>query len=129
MNDRLTISELARLGGVHVETVRYYQRRGLLGVPKRKPGKIRRYGDADVRRLRLIRSLRGLGFTLREAAMILDATKRGDARELVGKKRAQMRIRREGLDRILALLDRAHAELARADGAPIEDVLGDPDAE
>ncbi len=56
-----TIAGLAREGGVGVETIRYYQRRGLLGTPERPggpggAGRIRRYGEADVRRLRFIRS-------------------------------------------------------------------------
>ncbi|MFP5455231.1 MAG: MerR family transcriptional regulator, partial [Alphaproteobacteria bacterium] len=57
----LTISGLARGGGVGVETIRYYQRRGLLPEPPRPAGGgieggIRRYGPEDVRRLRFIRS-------------------------------------------------------------------------
>lgn len=56
-----TISELARAGGVGVETIRYYQRRGLLGTPARpegagRAGGIRRYGEGDLRRLRFIRA-------------------------------------------------------------------------
>ncbi len=50
-----TIAGFAREGGVGVETVRYYQRRGLLPTP-RKSGGIRRYGEEDVRRLRFIRT-------------------------------------------------------------------------
>ena len=63
----MTIAALAREGGVGVETVRYYQRRGLLGTPDRAGpglGGIRRYGEADVRRLRFIRSAQAAGFTL-----------------------------------------------------------------
>ena len=56
----LTIAGLARQGGVGVETVRYYQRRGLLGTPERPSGdglngSVRRYGNEDVRKLRFIR--------------------------------------------------------------------------
>lgn len=52
-----TIAGLAREGGVGVETIRYYQRRGLLGTPERPQGpgtagRIRRYGEEDARRLR-----------------------------------------------------------------------------
>jgi len=60
-----TISGLARLGGVGVETVRYYQRMGLLDTPGRAQG-VRRYGEPDVRRLRFIRSAKAAGFTLEQ---------------------------------------------------------------
>lgn len=65
----MTIGALAEAGGVGVETVRYYQRRGLLGLPERpagggSSGGIRRYGADDVRRLRFIRSAQAAGFTL-----------------------------------------------------------------
>jgi MerR family transcriptional regulator, mercuric resistance operon regulatory protein len=70
----LTIGQYAAAGGVGVETVRYYQRKGLLHTPGRGGG-IRRYGDQDVRRLRFIRSAQRAGFTLEEIRelMALDA--------------------------------------------------------
>ena len=58
----LTIAKLAQACGVGVETVRYYQRRGLFPVP-RPLGGIRRYGGAEVRRLKFIRTAQGAGFT------------------------------------------------------------------
>ena len=58
-----TIAGLARAGGVGVETVRYYQRRGLMPTPDGGGG-VRRYGGAEVRRLRFIRSAQRAGFTL-----------------------------------------------------------------
>ena len=76
----LSISEFARAGGVGVETVRYYQRRGLLPVPPRAQdaigGGIRRYDERDVGRLRFIRSAQAAGFTLEEIGelLALDAT-------------------------------------------------------
>lgn len=66
----LTIGRLASAAGVGVETVRYYQRRGLLPVPAR-PGGVRRYGEADLNRLRFIRHAQQLGFSLEEAAELL----------------------------------------------------------
>lgn len=70
--DAMTIAGLARAGGVGVETVRYYQRRGLLHVPARGPSSgARRYGDEDVRRLRFIRSAQAAGFTLDEIADLI----------------------------------------------------------
>ena len=69
--DETTISGLARLGGVGVETVRYYQRMGLLGTPGRAGG-IRRYGEPDLRRLRFIRSAKAAGFTLEQIRELLE---------------------------------------------------------
>ena len=66
----MTIAGLAREGGVGVETIRYYQRRGLLDTPERPGGGTRRYGEADMRRLRFIRSAQAAGFTLDEIAAL-----------------------------------------------------------
>ncbi|MEW6451532.1 MAG: MerR family transcriptional regulator [Pseudomonadota bacterium] len=68
-----TIAGLAREGGVGVETVRYYQRRGLLQTPERGENgrSIRRYGNSDVKRLRFIRSAQAAGFTLEQIAELL----------------------------------------------------------
>jgi len=85
-----TIGGLARAGGVGVETIRYYQRRGLLPTPRRGGG-IRHYDDQDLRRLRFIRSAQAAGFTLEQVAelLALDATEDRDraralARERIG---------------------------------------------
>lgn len=67
----LTISALARAAGVHVETVRYYQRRGLLAAPVKPPGSIRHYGQDAVERLRFIRHAQEIGFTLAEIRELL----------------------------------------------------------
>ena len=80
-----TIGGLAAVAGVNVETVRYYQRRGLLPEPPRPPGEIRRYGEEHVKRLRFIRSAQAAGFTLAEIAELLDldaSDDRARAREL-----------------------------------------------
>ncbi len=67
----LTIGQLAEAAGVNVETVRYYERRGLLASPPRTPAGYRQYGDGDVWRLELIARAKDLGFTLRETAELL----------------------------------------------------------
>lgn len=79
----MTISALARAGGVGVETIRFYQRRGLLATPDASG--IRRYGEEDRRRLRFIRSAQAAGFTLEQIGelLALDATEdRPRVREL-----------------------------------------------
>ncbi|MET0329683.1 MAG: MerR family transcriptional regulator [Luteimonas sp.] len=103
----MTISSLAAAGGVGVETVRFYQRRGLLDTPVRGGG-IRRYGPGDLQRLRFIRSAQAAGFTLDGIAelLALDAT-RDRARV-----RALADARLEALDARIAELQHARDALA-----------------
>ena len=68
---QLTIGQLAAAGGVNVETVRYYQRRGLLELPERASGSIARYSDTDLQRLRFIKRSQGLGFSLDDVKALL----------------------------------------------------------
>jgi MerR family transcriptional regulator, mercuric resistance operon regulatory protein len=71
----MTIGRLAREAGVSIETVRYYQRRGLLPTPRKPPGGTRRYSTDALARLQFIRRAQELGFTLRE---IVELLKLGD---------------------------------------------------
>jgi MerR family mercuric resistance operon transcriptional regulator len=82
----LTIGRLAAAVGVGVETIRFYQRRGLLETPTRN-GSIRRYSSNDLRRLRFIKQAQAAGFTLEEIKELLDldaSEDRSRARELAG---------------------------------------------
>ena len=63
--------EVARASGVGVESLRYYERRGLMPAPDRSLGGHRLYSEADVTRLRVIRAAARLGFTLAEIADLL----------------------------------------------------------
>ncbi len=88
----MTISGLAQSAGVNVETVRYYQRRGLIETPPRGAG-VRRYGGQDVRRLGFIRSAQAAGFTLDQIGelLALDAGQdRARARELAAERIAAL---------------------------------------
>ena len=67
----MTIGKLAAAEGVGVETVRFYQRRGLLRQPERRAAGHREYSEADRERLVFIRRARQLGFTLSEIAELL----------------------------------------------------------
>ena len=67
----LTIGRLAASASVHIETIRYYQRRGLMHEPARPPGGVRRYGSTDVTRLQFIRRAQTMGFSLEEIAGLL----------------------------------------------------------
>lgn len=69
---RLTISEFAARAGVNVQTVRYYERRGILHEPERTASGYRQYGPDALMRIRFIRSAQGLGFTLEEIEDLLD---------------------------------------------------------
>ena len=111
---RMTIAGLAREGGVGVETIRYYQRRGLLAVPERavgsgSRGSIRQYGDADVKRLRFVRSAKAAGFSLDQVAELLRLEGKQDRAAV----RALARHRIGQLDVMLAELGAARTWLAK----------------
>ncbi len=76
----LKIGEVARLSGVGIETIRYYERQGLLAEPQRRPSGYRQYDQTVIARLAFIRHAKDLGFTLAEIGELLnlrfDATTR-----------------------------------------------------
>lgn len=104
----LTIGQFAAAGGVGVETIRFYQRKGLLSEPTRETG-IRRYGSEDVRRLRFIKQAQAAGFTLQEIRELLDLDTSQD-RERV---RELARARVGALNERIAELKRARDALQR----------------
>jgi MerR family transcriptional regulator, mercuric resistance operon regulatory protein len=122
----MTIAALAREGGVGVETVRYYQRRGLLDEPDRPTGAgagggIRRYGTDDARRLRFIRSAQAAGFTLEQIGelLALDATDdRARARQLAGERIAELDAKIEELEQARASLRRLASECGSGSAGP-----------
>ena len=86
----LTIGTLAAHAQVNVESIRFYQRKGLMQEPDRPQGSVRRYGARDLRRVRFIKSAQRLGFSLDEIAQLLsleDGTHCDEARE-----RAQLKL-------------------------------------
>lgn len=110
----LTIGQLAAACGVGVETVRYYQRRGLLEVPDKpgrsaRPGQVRRYGEKDLQTLTFVRSAQKAGFTLSEIGTLLELDASHDharAREIAEKRIA-------ALDAEIRSLQSARRSLAR----------------
>ena len=103
----LTIGRLAKLAGVHVETVRYYQRIGLIAAPERPLQGVRRYPDETIDRLRFIKRAQGLGFTLQETAELL-ALGEGrctDVRRRAEAKRAQIQRQIRDLSSLSQTLD------------------------
>lgn len=102
-----TIGRLANAVGVNVETVRYYQRRGLLSAPARKDGGFRRYADTDMERLRFIKRAQSTGFTLSEIETLLslrESQSCADTRALAARKLAIVEERLRDLRRLRAEL-------------------------
>ena len=104
----MTIGKLAAAGSVGVETIRFYQRRGLLMTPKKHVG-VRHYGEDDLRRLRFIRQAQTAGFTLEEIKELMDLDA-GDDRETA---RQLAKVRLEALEARIAELDQARIALKR----------------
>jgi MerR family mercuric resistance operon transcriptional regulator len=105
----MRISDLARAGGVGVETVRFYQRKGLLAVPRGDAPGGRHYDEQDLRRLRYVRQAQTAGFTLAEIAELIDLDRTDDrprAREMA-------RERIAALDKQIATLQAARQSLAK----------------
>ena len=105
----LRISDLAKAGGVSVETVRFYQRKNLLEAPRGSATGGRHYGNDDVRRLRFIRSAQEAGFTLKEIGELLALDRSNDrprAREMAAARIAD-------LDEKIATLQRARDNLGK----------------
>lgn len=107
-HENLTIGGFAKATGVNVETIRYYQRRGLLPKPERPSGGIRRYEHEDVARMTFIKTAQGLGFSLDEIAELLrleDGTHCAEASNLARHKLDNVRDKIANLRRIEKVLD------------------------
>jgi DNA-binding transcriptional MerR regulator len=86
----LTIGKFAAAEGVGVETVRFYQRRGLLALPERQDSGFRQYSEADRWRLAFIRRARQLGFTLGEIRELLGPAEARSTDEIVRAAQAKL---------------------------------------
>ena len=116
----MTIARLGSAAGVGVETVRYYQRRGLLAVPA-DAGGIRRYGPEDLRRLRFIRRAQAAGFTLEEIAELLALDRTDDrarVRELAASRLATLDAKIAELEASRAALERLRSSCASGRKGP-----------
>jgi DNA-binding transcriptional MerR regulator len=110
---KLRIGEMARLAGVTVRTIRYYEQLGLLGSSRRNLSEHRRYSRKDLLYLRRIQQLKGYGLSLREIGEIVDLAAQdpsGEKRRLMllsryQEKRRQALARREQLEAYLRELD------------------------
>lgn len=128
--ERMTIGALARAAQVHVETVRYYQRRELLDEPKRQPGSVRRYDEHAVKRLRFVRRAQELGLTLEEIKNLVrlgDTPNCRGARELAARKLDLVNARLADLRRMQTALEEllAQCDSGRKRTCPIIDSLSE----
>lgn len=116
----LTIGSLAEAAMVNLETIRFYQRKGLMPEPQRAQGSIRRYAGSDLARVRFIKSAQRLGFSLDEIAELLkldDGTHCREARKLAELKLVNVREKLADLQRIESVLDQLVDRCASARGA------------
>ncbi len=126
----LGIGELAKRAGVGIDTVRYYERNGLLSPHTRLPSGYRRYRDLEVARLRFIRRAQALGFTLSEIKSLLKLSAQRNVAQV--KRSAQAKL--ADVERRISELQRVRTGLAeliaqcpghgRAEDCPILRTLG-----
>ena len=105
--ENFTIGALASEAQVNVETIRFYQRKGLVHEPGRPQGSVRRYGAQDLGRVRFIKSAQRLGFSLDEIALLLkldDGAHCDEAREQAELKLIDVRAKLADLQRMEAAL-------------------------
>lgn len=130
----LSIGQIAEQAGVAIDTVRYYERNGLLAPAGRLESGYRRYGASELRRLRFIRRAKGLGFTLDDIRALLALS---DEREVAEVKRAAQR-KLDDIDHRIAELQRVRAGLntliaacpghGRAEACPILNALSNEES-
>jgi len=124
-----TVGQLAQAAEVNVETIRYYQRIGLLPVPDRTYGSIRRYFETDLKRVCFIKRAQALGFSLEEVALLLelsDGKHCTETKELAEKKLDLVKTKIDDLAAIRKSLQGLVAQCAKGSrgyGCPIIDTL------
>jgi DNA-binding transcriptional MerR regulator len=124
----LRTGEVARRAGVSADTIRLYERRGLLARPRRTAGGYRQYGPGAVERVRLVRRALALGFTREELRVVLAARDRGEApcravRTLAAEKLEAVE---ERIDLLVQLRDQIRRVLKDWDGRLAQTPLGHP---
>lgn len=133
--ESMGIGALAHRAGVRIDTVRYYERNGLLAPRRRLPSGYRRYGATELSRLRFIRRAQALGFTLKEVQELLSLSSKRD----VGRVKTAAQQKLADVERRIAELERMRKGLAtlidacpghgRAADCPILKALGGEDFE
>ena len=126
----ITIGILSERSGVNVETIRYYERIGLMPVPPRSEGRHRLYGGDDIKRAIFIRRSRELGFSLDEVRNLLALAEHGrscgEVRHMTLAHAARIRDKIADLERIERLLRETAAQCdgGQAPECPVLEVLG-----
>ncbi len=115
---KLTIGQIAKAAGVHIETVRYYQRRGLVSLPPKRARGFRYYTPATASRVRFIKRAQALGMSLKEVQRLLKLDAKGACTEnrslaaaklaLVEKKLLDLARLRDALQGLVAACDQPH---------------------
>jgi Cu(I)-responsive transcriptional regulator len=128
------IGAIARRAGVGIDTVRYYERAGLLDPKQRLDSGYRRYSDAEVTWLRFIRRAQALGFSLKEIQELLELSTRRDVARVkrtaeaklkdINARIAELQRMRDGLARLVT----ACPGHGRASDCPILQALGAEEA-
>ena len=117
--EQFPIGTLAMQASVNVETIRFYQRKGLLAEPERPFGGVRLYGADDVARVKFVKSAQRLGFNLDEVAQLLrldDGTHCREAADLAAARLADVRSRLADLQRMESALSQLVAACHRQRG-------------
>ncbi len=110
-DSEFTVGQLAKLAGINVETVRYYERTGIMPQPRRKPSGYRYYTEEDLARLKFILHAKELGFTLREIRELLEL--RVDPETTCEDVRQQAEAKLTDIEQKIADLQRIHNALQK----------------
>ncbi len=116
---RISIGGMAQAAGVNIETIRFYQRKGLLAIPSRQHGEIRRYELKDIARVRFVKAAQRLGFSLEEIAGLLkldDGAHCDAARRMAEHKLSDVRAKLVDLHRIESALGSLVADCCSTKG-------------
>jgi len=130
----LTIGRVAKLSGVGIDTIRFYERRGLLHEPARTPSGYRQYAPDIVERLHFILRAKDLGFSLEEVSLLLKLQDEGgskaEVKKLTSQKLEQIETKIGDLERMRDVLRKLNKDCSGTgdiDSCPIIDALSDGD--
>lgn len=115
----VSIGAMAAAAGVNIETIRFYQRKGLLATPGRQHGGIRRYGLKEIARVKFVKASQRLGFSLDEIAALLkldDGAHCDEARAMAEHKLRDVRAKLLDLQRMESALERLVADCRATKG-------------
>ncbi len=115
MTNALTIGAVAKLAAVNIETMRYYERRGLVPRPPRSASNYRQYPEETVRRVRFIKRAQQLGFTLKEIKELLALRITPRAKSSQVRERVKRKI--EAVDAKIKALEAMRSSLSALEGS------------